>query len=109
MARKTQKKQNHQLKDDDFVVVTYAEDPEQAKDYETLLKASDIPVKLKTQKTIEQRPAESFAIMVPEEYTDEAHVIIESQQAFDDFFDLAADYHDDNFDNDSCNSGIDLH
>ena len=27
--------------------------------------------------------------MVPEEYIDEAHVVIESQQAYDDFYDFA--------------------
>jgi len=29
--------------------------------------------------------------MVPEEYLDEAHVVIESQQAYDDFYDFALD------------------
>lgn len=32
--------------------------------------------------------------MVPEEYLDEAHVVIEAQDAYDDFYDLTMDDED---------------
>jgi hypothetical protein len=39
--------------------------------------------------------------MVPEEFLDEAHVVIESQDAYDDFYDLALEDTDANeFDSD---------
>jgi len=38
-------------------------------------------------------------VMVPEDYLDEAHVIIESQNAYDDFYDFALeDQEEEDFD-----------
>ena len=72
----------------EFVVVTFTEDIEQARDYETLLKANDIPVVIKEQM---EEPVKTggIAVMVPEGHLDEAHVVIESQDAYEDFYDLA--------------------
>ena len=45
--------------------------------------------------------SKEIAVMVPEEFLDEAHVVIESQQAYDDFYDFALDEEEDSdFDSD---------
>ncbi len=76
-----------------FVIVAFAEDMEQAREYEALLKSDDIPVEIHDNvENIEN--SKSLILMVPEEHLDEAHVIIESQNAYDDFYELAMD--DDN-------------
>jgi hypothetical protein len=88
MAKRSKKNQNSQSKLKDFVVVTFAEDLAQAKEYETLLRVNDIPSIIKEQ--IDQSlGTKSIAIMVPEDSLDEAHVVIESQDAYDDFYDFA--------------------
>ncbi len=99
MIRRPKKNQKSQVKLQDFVVVTFAEALEQAKDYETLLKNNDIPAMIKEQH--EQSVSDkSIAVMVPEDFLDEAHVVIESQDAYDDFYDFALE-DEDNADLDS--------
>ncbi len=95
MAKQSRKTQKLQTESKDFTVVAFAETIEQAKDYETLLKANEIPAMIKEQ-TDESADGNSFAIVVPEDYIDEALVIIESQDAYEDFYDLTAE--EDNFD-----------
>jgi len=93
MAKRSKKNQNSQAKVKDFVVVTFVEDMELARDYETLLKTNDIPAVINEQ--IEQTTsAKVIAVMVPEDFLDEAHVIIESQDAYDDFYDFALEDED---------------
>ena len=75
---------------DELVVIAYADDLEQARDFETLLKNNDIPAMVKQQED-EDGGRSSIAVMVPEEFVDEAHVVIESQSAYDDFYDLTVD------------------
>jgi len=77
----------------ELVVVTFAEDLEQAKEYETLLETNGIPATIREQGE-ESAGAKSIAIMVPEDYLDEAHVVIESQNAYDDFYDFALEDED---------------
>ena len=82
-----------------YVVVSFAEDMEQAKDYESLLKVNDVPVVVQEQE--DQLGNREIAVMVPEESLDEAHVIIESQDAYDDFYDFALEDEDESdFDSD---------
>lgn len=90
-ARPSLKKDGAQLQE--LVVVTLAENIEQARDYETLLKANDIPVVIKEQ-TEEPVKTGGIAVMVPEDHLDEAHVVIESQDAYEDFYDLALEDED---------------
>ena len=97
MAKRSQKTQKTQANLNELVVATFVENPEQAKDYETLLKANDIPTIIKEH---EQNDGDStepsgFAVMVPEDFLDEAHVVIESQDTYDDFYDLASEDEDD--------------
>ncbi|OHB62009.1 MAG: hypothetical protein A2167_06900 [Planctomycetes bacterium RBG_13_46_10] len=88
MTKRSKKNQKSQTKLKDFVTVTFVEDMEQAKEYETLLKVNDIPAIIKEQYD-PSLTTRSVAIMVPEECLDEAHVVIESQDAYDDFYDFA--------------------
>ena len=74
----------------EVVIVTFVEDLEQAKEYEALLKNNDIPVMIKEQEA-ESENSSGIAIFVPEDYLDEAHVVIESQDAYDDFYDFSVD------------------
>jgi hypothetical protein len=98
MAKRTPKtrKKKHQ----EFVVVAYAEDLEQARNYEALLKNNDIETIVK-ERHDKSTGAETIAVMVPEDSLDEAHVVIESQDAYDDFYDYALeDDEEDDFDTD---------
>jgi hypothetical protein len=88
MAKRPKKTQKSQAKLQDFVIVAFAEDWEQARERETLLRNNDIPAIIKEQEE-ESTNAKGIAIMVPEDFLDEAHVVIESQDAYDDFYDLA--------------------
>lgn len=94
MTKRMDKNGSGQAKVKDLVVVTLLGDMEQAREYETLLRLNDIPALVKEQldPTGENR---GFAIMVPEDFLDEAHVVIESQDAYDDFYDFALDDEDD--------------
>ena len=82
-----------QAKVKDMVVVTVVEDTEQAREYETLLRLNDIPAMVKEQLDATGTNT-GMAVMVPEDFLDEAHVVIESQDAYDDFYDFALDEED---------------
>lgn len=100
MTKRSKKSQNSHSKLQDFVVVTFIEDLEQAKEYENLLRTNDIPAVINEQ---DEQPdgTKGVAVMVPEDFLDEAHVVIESQDAYDDFYDFALDDEvDDDFDSD---------
>ena len=81
----------------DLVTITFVEDWEQAKDFEAMLKANDIPATLQEQDAPEVSH-QGYAVMVPPDFLDEARVMIELQNAEDAFYDLMFD--DDNFDSD---------
>jgi hypothetical protein len=105
MAKRSRKAQKSQTKLQEFVVVTFAKDLEQARDYETLLRISDIPVTIEQEQQLAD--AKGIAVMVPEDFIDEAHVIIESQDAYDDFYDFALEDEDnDDFDSDLFEEGF---
>ncbi len=74
----------------DFVAVAFARDEIEAKEYEALLASDDIPVTIKPQIDADTG-SEGYSVMVPEEFVDEAYVIIESQDAYDDFYDETID------------------
>jgi len=90
MAKRTKKTEKTQSNMQGLVVVTLTKDLEQAREYEILLKVNDIPATIKEQQE-DSIGAKDIAVMVPEEYLDEAHVIIESQDAYDDFYDFASE------------------
>ena len=101
MAKRYKKNQKSQTKLQDFVVVTFIDDLEQAKEYESLLKTNDIPAVINEQSE-PSGGTNGIAVMVPEDFLDEAHVVIESQDAYDDFYDFALeeDEADDDLDSD---------
>lgn len=97
MTKRSPKMQKTQTKMQDLVVVASVGDLDQGKDYETLLKNNNIPAVIKKQNN-ESANAEGFVVMVPEDFLDEAHVVIESQDAYDDFYDLALEDEESDFD-----------
>jgi len=97
MARRSKRGGKGQAKVQDFVIVDVVEDLEKAREREALLKHNDIPAVIKEQ-TDEVTNVQGFAVMVPEEYLDEAHVVIESQDAYDDFYDFALEDEDEESD-----------
>jgi len=100
MTKRAKKRTKSQTKSPEFVVVAFAEDIQQAKDYESLLKSNDIPTII-SERHKESTDTKGVAVMVPEDFLDEAHVVIESQDAYDDFYDLALeDERDDDFESD---------
>ena len=81
---------NHSRGTQELVVVATSSAIDEAKEIETLLKNNDIPAMVK------QRPNEfgegtHYAVYVPDDMADEAHVVIESQDAYDDFYDFGLD------------------
>ncbi|MHC4395991.1 MAG: hypothetical protein ACYS1A_10095 [Planctomycetota bacterium] len=105
MAKHHKKAQESQTNLQELGVVTFTEDFEVARDYEILLKNNDIPAMIKEQH--ESTDDRGFAVMVPEDYLDEAHVIIESQDAYDDFYDSTLeDQDEDDFDSDLFDDGF---
>lgn len=92
MSRRSKKIHKSQVNLEGYVVVVIAEDTGQALEYKHLLDNNDIPVVISEQEHHDGDMNETeIAVMVPEEYIDEAHVVIESQQAYDDFYDFALD------------------
>ncbi len=100
MTKRSRKVQKAQDKTKGFVVVAFAEDLEQAKNYEALLRAENIPVVFDEQNGSRQFNTDGIAVMVPETFLDEAHIVIESQDAYDDFYDFVLE-NEDNVDLDS--------
>jgi len=94
MAKRSKKSGKADSQLQGYVVVTFADDFEQAKELEALLKSSDIPVAVE-EHFGESHGGNEIAVMVPDEFLDEAHVIIESQDAYDEYYDLMDD--DDDF------------
>ena len=78
----------------EYVTVAIAEDMELAEEYKGVLDSSDIPAVLRTQRGGEAEIL-GVAVMVPEDSCEPAIAIIESQQAFDDFLDIAFNEDDD--------------
>jgi ABC-type glutathione transport system ATPase component len=90
MVKRTRKRQKTHSRLQELVVVATADTAEEAKECEKLLKNNDIPAMVKQQQD-EFSEGKRFAVIAPEEMADEAHVIIESQDAYDDFYDSGLD------------------
>lgn len=93
MSKRSKKAHKSQVNLEGYVVVVFAEDTGQAMEYKQLLDNNDIPAVINEHDELGPRELNDneIAVMVPEEYLDEAHVVIESQQAYDDFYDFAMD------------------
>ncbi len=88
MAKRSKKGHRSQAKMQGYVVVTFAENMEQAREYKTLLEVNDVSAIINEQEE-QALGSNEIAVMVPEDFLDEAHVIIESQNAYDDFYDYS--------------------
>ena len=102
MAKRNKKGQKSHAKLDGYVVVAFAEDMEQAREYKSILEANEISATITEPERHEHEiGSKEIAVMVREEFLDESHVIIESQHAYDDFYDFAMDDEDEGgFDDD---------
>ena len=88
MSKHSKKGHKSKAKLDGYVVVAFSEDMDQAREHKTLLEANDIPAKIAEQDE-HAVGSKEIAVMVSEEFLDEAHVIIESQHTYDDFYDFS--------------------
>lgn len=73
----------------DFIAVAVVDDLDQARNYKQLLEDNDIPAELKVADEADEDP--SISVVVPEEYLDEAHIVIESENVYEDYFDMTLD------------------
>ena len=100
MEKRSKKTQKTQTKAHDYVAVILAEFMEQAQECQIMLKSNDIPAIIKDHRD-KLMDTTGFAVMVPENFADEAQVIIESMDIYDDFSDFALEDEDsDIFDGD---------
>ena len=73
----------------DYVTVAFAEDLDLARQYSKLLADHDIPSVVKNLGRSQEDGQTGIAVMVPEEFLDEAYVLISEEASYDDFFDAA--------------------
>ncbi len=92
MTKRTRKSGKAQTSPKELVVVATANSMDEAKDYEALLKNNDIKTVIKKQQD-EFTEDYRYVVMVQEDLADEANVIIESQNSYDDY-DLDTDSDD---------------
>ena len=65
MAKRSKKTQKSQTKLQEFAVVAFAEDIEEARDYKTLLQSNDIPAVISRQDATNSK---GIAVMVPDDF-----------------------------------------
>lgn len=90
MNKRSRKNQKTQTNLKELVVIFTADSNEDAKECEALLKNNYIPALVKKQQD-ELTETKRFVVMVPEDMADEAIVVIESQDSYDDFYDSGVD------------------
>ncbi len=73
----------------EFIAVAVVDDLDLASNYKQLLEDNDIPVELEVQD--EADVDASISVVVPEECLDEAHIVIESENVYEDYFDMTLD------------------
>ena len=77
----------------DCIAVKVTDNQEEAELFLALLNINHVPATLKR----EAANINQIAVMVPRDFLDEAHVVIEGQYDDEDFFSLLSDNEDDNF------------
>jgi hypothetical protein len=93
MANSKKKRQSSGTALKELVTVAFAEDVDLATQYKELLNDNDIPTAIKSRPDPDA-PFQGIAVMVPEDYLDEAHVLIEAKSSIADFYDMAFDEED---------------
>jgi hypothetical protein len=99
MTGRSRKKTKEQASASEFVTVAFAEDMELAQQYKKLLNDDNIPAAIKSGSD----SASNFpgiAVLVPEDHLDAAHVLIESQGTYNDFYDMVFHDQDESFNDD---------
>lgn len=94
MSEQSKKK----IQESDLVTVAFAESLSEARETESLLRNNDIPAVVQEQD--DEEKTDVFAVMVPEEYLDEATVIIASSDAYENFYEQALNEDEEDFDED---------
>jgi hypothetical protein len=84
MPKRTRKSSKAQSSAKELVVVASANSIDEARDYETLLRNNGIKAVMKKQQD-EFTEDLRYVVMVQEDLADEANVIIESQNSYDDY------------------------
>ena len=84
MTKRTRKSSKSQSSTKELIVVATANSMDEAKDYESLLRNNDIKAVIKKQQD-EFTEDRRYVVMVQEDLADEANVIIESQNSYDDY------------------------
>jgi hypothetical protein len=74
---------------DDYAVVCFVEDIDQANERQALLESNDIPAFVQGKEA--SGDENTFAVFVPEERLDEAQELIEAQITYDDYYDFPFD------------------
>ena len=72
----------------EMVTIAFAEDVDLAKQYKQLLLDNEIPAAIQSRSGHESE-YKGIPVMVPEDYIDEAHVLIEAQDSMGDFYNMA--------------------
>lgn len=101
MAKRTQKKVKTKENLEGYVIVTFADGFDQASKYESLLKDNDIPAVIH-----KHDDSEGLSVMVPEDLIDEAQILIDSENNYNDIYDVMIS-EDDQADNDYLDSDYD--
>ena len=94
MEKHKNENDNGQTRVKDLAVVALVNDMDDAREYEMILRLNDIQAVIKEQFDASGENT-GIAILVPEDCLDEAHVVIESQNAYDDFYDFPEEDMDD--------------
>ena len=97
MSRRKKKNQG-QTSLKEFITVAFAEDMDLAKQYKQMLCDEDIPVAIK-ESCDTATHFSGVAVMVPEDYLDEAHLLIESHSSYDFYESAFSDNYDEFEDN----------
>jgi hypothetical protein len=72
----------------ELVTIAFAEDVDLAKQYKQLLEDNNIPAAIKIHSESES-DYKGIPVMVPEDYLDEAHMLVESHNSGGDFYNAA--------------------
>ena len=72
----------------EMVTIAFAEDVDLAKQYKQLLLDNEIPAAIQSRSGNESE-YKGIPVMVPEDYIDEAHMLIEAQNSMGDFYNAA--------------------
>lgn len=81
-----QNKTKIQTNFDELIVAVFAEDIHKAEEIEEFLKANEIPAMIK--ENYDDVSGKGIAVMVPEDYIDQADAVINSQDTYDDFYEM---------------------